>query len=89
MINKQELKNFELKNFQLKSGTIIDLDLKYLAFGNLNEDKSNVILYPTRYAGTHLEQGNIINDNFPINPIDQPITSLIFSILNIFSNKIF
>ena len=70
MINKQELKNFELKNFQLKSGTTIDLDLKYLAFGNLNEDKSNVILYPTRYAGTHLEQGNIINDNFPINPND-------------------
>ena len=59
MINKQELKNFELKNFKLKSGTTIDLDLKYLAFGNLNEDKSNVILYPTRYAGTHLEQGNI------------------------------
>ncbi len=70
MINKQELKNFELKNFKLKSGTTIDLDLKYLAFGNLNEDKSNVILYPTRYAGTHLEQGNIINDNFPINPND-------------------
>ena len=70
MINKQELKNFEIKNFQLKSGKTIDLDLKFLAFGNLNDDKSNVILYPTRYAGTHLEQGYIIDDSFPINPND-------------------
>ena len=37
---------------------------------NLNKDKSNVILYPTRYAGTHLEQGYLINDKYPINPKD-------------------
>ena len=57
MVEKEKLKNFRLENFQLKSGITIDLDLNYLAFGNLNSDKSNVILFPTRYAGTHLDQG--------------------------------
>ena len=70
MVEKEQLKNFHLENFQLKSGSNIDLDLKYLAFGNLNAEKSNVILFPTRYAGTHLEQGYLINSDFPINPND-------------------
>ena len=83
MLHKQELKNFELKDFKLKSGKVVDLNLTYLAFGNLNEDKSNVILYPTRYAGTHLEQGYLINDNFPINPNDYFII-----IPNMFNNGV-
>ena len=70
MVEKEQLKNFRLENFQLKSGEKIDLDLNYLAFGNLNAEKSNVILFPTRYAGTHLEQGYLINSDFPINPND-------------------
>ena len=65
-----ELKNYKLENFKLKSGKVESLNLSYLAFGNLNKDKSNVILYPTRYAGTHLEQGYLINDKYPINPKD-------------------
>ena len=68
MINSQEVKSFRLNNFELKSGEIVNLELKYLAFGNLNTDKSNVILYPTRYAGTHLEQGYIVGEDQPINP---------------------
>ena len=83
MLHKQELKNFELKDFKLKSGKVVDLNLTYLAFGSLNEDKSNVILYPTRYAGTHLEQGYLINDNFPINPNDYFII-----IPNMFNNGV-
>ena len=65
-----ELKSYKLENFKLKSGKVVSLNLSYLAFGNLNKDKSNVILYPTRYAGTHLEQGYLINDKYPINPKD-------------------
>ena len=69
-MEKEQLKNFRLENFQLKSGIKIDLDLNYLAFGNLNAEKSNVILFPTRYAGTHLEQGYLIDKDYPINPND-------------------
>ena len=68
MINKQELFEYQLNNFKLKSGEVVNLQLSYLAFGNLNPDKSNVILFPTRYAGTHLEQGYLIGNNFPIDP---------------------
>ena len=68
MISKEELHKHQLNNFKLKSGDIIDLQLNYLAFGKLNSDKSNVILFPTRYAGTHLEQGYLIGNNFPIDP---------------------
>ena len=67
MLNNHEIKSFKLRNFELKSGNVINLEIKYLAFGNLNPEKSNVILYPTRYAGTHLEQGYIIGDDQPIN----------------------
>lgn len=70
MLQNLELKSYKLDNFKLKSGKVISLNLSYLAFGNLNKDKSNVILYPTRYAGTHLEQGYLINDKYPINPKD-------------------
>ena len=70
MLQNLELKSYKLENFKLKSGKVVSLNLSYLAFGNLNKDKSNVILYPTRYAGTHLEQGYLINDKYPINPKD-------------------
>ena len=65
MINREELHKYQLDNFKLKSGEVVNLQLSYLAFGNLNSDKSNVILFPTRYAGTHLEQGYLIGNNFP------------------------
>ena len=68
MLDNHELKSFKIRDFKLKSGNVINLEIKYLAFGNLNPEKSNVILYPTRYAGTHLEQGYIIGDDQPINP---------------------
>ena len=68
MIKNQEIKSYQLVDFKLKSGDIVNLEIKYLAFGNLNDDKSNVILYPTRYAGTHLEQDYIIGNGQPIDP---------------------
>tara|TARA_B100000965_G_C19587094_1_gene756245 strand:- start:1184 stop:2200 length:1017 start_codon:yes stop_codon:yes gene_type:complete len=68
LINKQELKSFNLNNFKLKSEKIVNLQINYISFGNLNADKSNVILYPTRYAGTHLEQEYLIGEGQPLNP---------------------
>ena len=70
MLQNQEIKTYKLESFELKSGKVESLNLSYLAFGNLNKDKSNAILFPTRYAGTHLEQGYLINEKFPINPKD-------------------
>ncbi len=70
MPNQEELKTYTLEKFKLKYEDRINLNLEYLTLGNLNSDKSNVIIYPTRYAGTHLEQGYLIDDGFPINPKD-------------------
>jgi len=43
----------QLGNFSLESGEIIkDCRIGYRTFGKLNQDKSNIILYPTWYGGT-------------------------------------
>ena len=70
MISSTNLKIHKLENFILKSGVTINLDLSYLTIGELNEKKDNVIIYPTRYAGTHLEQGYLIGEQLALNPKD-------------------
>ena len=45
---------FELGDFELQSGDVLkDAFLSYEFHGDLNADRSNAILYPTWYAGTH------------------------------------
>ena len=70
MISSTNLKVHKLENFILKSGVTINLELSYLTIGELNEKKDNVIIYPTRYAGTHLEQGYLIGEQLALNPKD-------------------
>ena len=70
MISSTNLKIHKLENFILKSGVTINLELSYLIIGELNEKKDNVIIYPTRYAGTHLEQGYLIGEQLALNPKD-------------------
>ena len=70
MISSTNLKVHKLENFILKSGITINLELSYLTIGELNEKKDNVIIYPTRYAGTHLEQGYLIGEQLALNPKD-------------------
>ena len=70
MISSTNLKVHKLENFTLKSGVTINLELSYLTIGELNEKKDNVIIYPTRYAGTHLEQGYLIGEQLALNPKD-------------------
>ena len=70
MISSTNLKVHKLDNFTLKSGVTINLELSYLTIGELNEKKDNVIIYPTRYAGTHLEQGYLIGEQLALNPKD-------------------
>ena len=70
MISSTNLKVHKLENFTLKSGVTINLELSYLTIGELNKKKDNVIIYPTRYAGTHLEQGYLIGEQLALNPKD-------------------
>jgi homoserine O-acetyltransferase len=68
LISSQNLKIHKVENFTLKSGINLSLELSYLTLGELNENKDNVIVYPTRYAGTHLEQGYLIGEQLALNP---------------------
>jgi homoserine O-acetyltransferase len=48
-------------NFELENGEIIvDCKIGYRTYGILNENKSNVILYPTWFGGTSEHVGNLI-----------------------------
>ena len=67
MISSQNLKIHKVENFTLKSGINLSLELSYLTLGELNENKDNVIVYPTRYAGTHLEQDYLIGEQLALN----------------------
>ena len=82
MISSTNLKVHKLDNFTLKSGVTINLELSYLTIGELNKKKDNVIIYPTRYAGTHLEQGYLIGEQLALNPKDYFII-----IPNMFCNR--
>lgn len=49
-----EPSRFTLKNFNLQCGaTLPEANLIYQTYGQLNSDKSNVILYPTSYGAQH------------------------------------
>jgi homoserine O-acetyltransferase len=51
----------QLGNFSLESGEIIkDCRIGYRTFGKLNQDKSNIILYPTWFGGTSKHLGKLI-----------------------------
>lgn len=55
----QEQKFAELGDFKLVSGEVIkDCRIGYRTFGQMNADKSNVVLFPTWFGGTSEELGN-------------------------------
>jgi len=52
---------FSLGTISLQSGeTLPNAHLAYATYGNLNETKDNVIVFPTHYAGTHTSNARII-----------------------------
>jgi homoserine O-acetyltransferase/O-succinyltransferase len=60
-VSGQELSFFDAGDFQLDSGdTLYDCRVGYRTFGSINEDSSNVILYPTWFGGTSASIGNLI-----------------------------
>ena len=45
---------FTINNFSLQCGAVLsEVKIIYKTYGELNSDKSNVILYPTSYGAQH------------------------------------
>ena len=60
---------FELGDFELQSGTILkSAFVGYETHGKLNSDKSNVIVYPTWYSGTHESNRGAIGEGRALDP---------------------
>ncbi|NIB42517.1 alpha/beta fold hydrolase [Pseudomaricurvus alkylphenolicus] len=53
---KTSEKSFRAPDFKLESGEILPLaELKYQTYGSLNRSRSNVVIIPTHFGGTHRE----------------------------------
>jgi homoserine O-acetyltransferase/O-succinyltransferase len=60
---------FQLGDFTTQSGaTLRGAHLAYTTYGELNADKSNVIVYPTWYSGRHWENEWLIGDGMALDP---------------------
>lgn len=73
---------FELKDFSLQSGATIPLArLAYKTYGELNQAKSNAILYPTSYGAQHPDIEWLIGPERILDP-----TRYFIVIVNMFGN---
>lgn len=60
---------FEASNFSLQCGVSLPVaTLAYKTHGTLNAAKDNVIVFPSRYAGTHADQTYLIGDGMALDP---------------------
>ena len=81
-MNTVDFNTFELGNVKLLSGeTLLSAKLAYKTYGSLNAKKSNVILLPTFFTGTHKRNEGFIGTNRAINPDKYFIISI-----NLFGN---
>ncbi len=73
---------FKIENFQLQCGTVLtELQLVYQTYGELNSDRSNVILYPTSYGAQHPDIEWLIGADGILDP-----TRWFIIIINMFGN---
>ena len=73
---------FNLGNIKLLSGKILNsAKLVYQSYGKLNKDKSNVVILPTFYTGTHKRNEGFIGKKRALNPNKYFIISI-----NMFGN---
>ena len=73
---------YELGDVKLLSGeTLLSAKIAYKTYGSLNADKSNVILLPTFYTGTHIRNEGFFGTDRAINPNKHFIVSV-----NLFGN---
>jgi len=78
----KKYEKFNLGNIELLSGKILkSAQLVYKTYGKLNKDRSNVIILPTFYTGSHIRNEGFIGKNRAINPNKYFIVSI-----NMFGN---
>ena len=81
-MNNIDYEIYNLGNVELLSGEILlSAKLAYKTYGSLNSDKSNVIILPTFYTGTHNRNEGFFGTNRAINPEKHFIISI-----NLFGN---
>ena len=81
-MNEIDYNIFELGDVVLLSGKkLLNAKLAYKTYGSLNKDKSNVVLLPTFYTGTHKRNEGFFGPNRAINPEKHFIISI-----NLFGN---
>jgi len=60
---------FEATDFALQSGAVLPVArLAYKTHGTLSASKDNVIVFPSRYAGTHADQTYLIGSGMALDP---------------------
>ncbi len=60
---------FELGNFVLRNGaTLRSAGLAYKTYGALNAEKSNAVVYPTRFGGRHTDNEWLIGEGMALDP---------------------
>lgn len=63
------LQYFELGDLELQSGAVLkDARLAYTTHGELNAARSNGVLFPTYYGGTHRENAKIVQPGRALDP---------------------
>ncbi len=78
----RNFEKFKLGNVKLLSGkTLKSAQLVYKTYGNLNKKKSNVIILPTFYTGSHVRNEGFIGKKRALNPNKYFIISI-----NMFAN---
>ena len=81
-MNVENYDTFDLGDVKLQSGeTLLSAKLVYKTYGSLNADKSNVIVLPTFYTGTHYRNEGFFGTKRAINPEKHFIISI-----NLFGN---
>ena len=81
-MNVENYDTFDLGDVKLQSGeTLLSAKLVYKTYGSLNTNKSNVIVLPTFYTGTHYRNEGFFGTKRAINPEKHFIISI-----NLFGN---
>ena len=81
-MDQKDYKIFDLGNIALLSGEkLLNAKLAYKTYGSLNKDRSNVILLPTFYTGTHKRNEGFFGPDRAMNPNKHFIISI-----NLFGN---
>ena len=63
------METYQLGDITLQSGNVIpNAKIAYQTYGTLNEDKSNVILYPTWYSGFISDNEWLIGEGMALDP---------------------